>query len=79
MSLWMLQRNLNRLLEYGSKPARKKTDPDYLQFRKECKAKGITYKLSHDRHYIDFSDGEWMPHYDWAESLQRLTTGQYHQ
>ncbi len=71
----MLQKLLGDLLNYGDSPKpRKKADPDYAKFRKECKRLGLTYKIAHDG-YIELSNGGFFPHYNWGESLYRLHKG----
>jgi hypothetical protein len=48
-----------------------KVDSSYLEFRKYCKDRGLTYKLAYDD-YIEFNDGFEFPHYgDWNETLER--------
>lgn len=57
------------------KPKASKVNPSYLEFRKYCKDKGLTYKIAYDN-YIEFSDGISFPHYGcWSETMYRHDRG----
>jgi len=54
-----------------AKKPKAKTDESYLEFRKYCNERGLTYEIARDG-YIEFSDGLAFPHYgDWNETLLR--------